>query len=104
MQTFSFSKPKGIRPGDEDTRYRITVMLVATKRPRYWTFYCNHCGNKVTEVSGEQVLVSDVSDVNAIPDWQPAPVKVYCSGHVPGSSRSRCGFWYEFATLSKNLV
>lgn len=82
-----------MQPGDEDQRYRTTITLVAEKRPRYWDFHCPACRTKVCEISGIMISISDVADVNSIPDYQPAPMNCECKGRF-------CRRWYEFVTLS----
>lgn len=85
-----------MKPGDEDRRYRLSVMLAAEKRPKYWKFHCCRCTAFVVELSGTMLCVSDVSDMNTMPDYQPAPVNVECKGKW-------CRTWYEFLTLSGKL-
>jgi len=90
-----FTNAVSNKPGDLDKRYRITVMLVADRRPRYWTLHCNHCGTKVTELSGDQVAISDIFDLNTIPEFAPAPQITRCPSKY-------CNFWYEVVNLSPN--
>lgn len=92
--TLKFSGSRAMQPGDEDRWYRITVMLAAIKRPRYWRFHCPSCKALVCELSGNMIGISDVADATAIPDFQPAPLRIQCSG--------RCNLFYEFVTLSEN--
>ena len=93
--SLSFGRAQRVmQPGDEDQRYRISVILMADKRPKYWEFHCNSCGSKICELSGDLVGLHDVADVNAIPDYEPAPVAFRCGGRY-------CRFWYEFVTLAK---
>lgn len=89
----SSSGQKVMSPGDEDQRYRITIILAAEKRPKYWEFHCPRCRSKICELSGIMLSVSDTSDLNAIPDYQPAPQTYKCKGMY-------CRYWYEFVTLS----
>jgi hypothetical protein len=89
----TFSVTTGMKPGDEDRRYRIKVLLAASQRPKYWSFHCVQCGNKVAELSGNILAINDTADVTAIVDWSPAPVLVRCPDKY-------CRFWYEFLTLS----
>ncbi|MBA3755747.1 MAG: hypothetical protein H0X02_05740 [Nitrosomonas sp.] len=82
-----------LQVGSVDRRYRLSIMLVAEKRPRYWDFHCPKCGQKIGELSGIMISISDVSDLNALPDYQPAPMNVECKGKF-------CRIWFEFITLS----
>lgn len=94
MSGFSFDKnQRQMQVGDEDRRYRVTVTLVAEKRPRYWEFHCPACKTKICELSGVLIAVSDVADLDAVPDYQPAPMTLECTGRF-------CRRWYEFVTLS----
>lgn len=94
--TFSFSRKA--RPADTsglDSRYRLTIMLIAEKRPRYWQFHCPVCTWKVCELSGALVGINDGADINAIPDYQPAPLVIRCRGRD-------CKTWFEFTSLSSS--
>lgn len=87
------SKHYEMEPGGEDRRYRMSITLVADKRPKYWDFHCCRCTVKVVELSGVVLAISDSADLNAQPDYQPAPLCVECTGRW-------CRTWYEFLTLS----
>lgn len=94
MNGFSFNKnQRQMQPGEIDQRYRTTITLVAEKRPRYWEFHCPACKTKVCELSGVMVSITDLADVDAVPDYQPAPVLYECTGRF-------CRRWYEIVTLS----
>lgn len=88
-----YGKPRRMQAGDTDQRMRITVLLVAEKRPKYWDFHCVKCGQKVCELSGDVAALFDVADLESIPDYQPAPVLFECKGKF-------CRIWYEIGALS----
>lgn len=85
-----------MKPGDDDKRYRLSIILAAEKRPKYWDFHCCRCTTKIVELSGVVLAVSDVSDLEAQPDYQAAPLSVECKGRW-------CRTWYEFLTLSGRM-
>ena len=92
--SYSFGNPaRRIQNGDEDTRYRLSITLIATKRPSYWSFHCPMCGNKVCELSGTLISISDGADINAAIDYEPTPLNVRCQ-------HKYCKLWLEFLTLS----
>lgn len=92
--SYSFGKNQRVmRPGDEDQRYRITILLVAEKRPKYWELHCVKCGGKICELAGDVVGLHDVADLNAVPDYHPAPAAIKCGGKF-------CRLWYEVTYLS----
>lgn len=73
--------------GDTDHRVRISVFLVSASRPKYWSFHCNYCGTKICELSGEEVMLSDVDDMSRYQN-QRAPINIRCTGKF-------CKMWYE---------
>lgn len=87
----SYSNSSEPQPGEIDRRYRISITLIAEKRPRYYIFNCFKCRFKVAELSGTMLTISDTADLTVIPDWHPAPFIVKCRN---------CEFWYEFLSLS----
>ncbi len=89
MMTFGAKK---MQNGDEDQRYRLSIMLIADKRPKYWDFHCVKCKQKIVELSGTVMSISDASDLTVIPDYQPAPMIVRCDGKF-------CRIYYEFLSL-----
>lgn len=86
---------KKVEDGDDDRRYRITVNLLNLHRPRYWSFHCNYCGEKVCELSGQIISIQDTDDVNKYVD-RPAPLLIRCGGRNRGEY---CRMWYEFVNL-----
>lgn len=88
----TFGGQKVVQSGDEDRRYRMKILLVAARRPKYWVFHCPQCRMFVAELSGNVISITDVADVNAIADYQPAPLIVKCRG--------QCHLWFEFEILS----
>ena len=88
----TFSGGKKMQDGDEDQRYRLTVILVADRRPKYWDFHCVKCKGKVVELSGTVMSISDVSDLSVIPEYEPAPMIYKCDGKY-------CKIHYEFLSL-----
>jgi hypothetical protein len=94
--TMTFGAKK-MKSGDEDQRYRLSIILVADKRPKYWDFHCVKCRQKIVELSGDVMSISDVADLSAIPEYAPAPLSIECKG-------SYCRIWYEFVTLSGTVV
>lgn len=82
-----------MQPGDEDQRYRLSITLLAEKRPKYWDFHCCRCTTKICELSGIVVAVSDSADISVVPEFQPTPLAIECKGRF-------CRTWYEFVTLS----
>jgi hypothetical protein len=85
-----------MKPGDDDKRYRLSIILAAEKRPKYWDFHCCRCTTKIVELSGVVLAISDVSDLEAQPEYQAAPLNVECKGRW-------CRTWYEFLTLSGKM-
>jgi hypothetical protein len=84
-----------VMPGDDDRRYRITVNLLNSVRPKYWSFHCNYCGEKICELSGSIVSIQDTDDVNKYID-RPPPILIRCKGRNKGEY---CHMWYEIANL-----
>jgi len=89
----TFNGGKKMKDGDEDQRYRLTIILVADQRPKYWDFHCVKCTQKIVELSGRVMSISDVSDMSVIPEYEPAPMSVKCSGKY-------CKIHYEFISLN----
>lgn len=87
-----FSQPRALQPGEMDSRYIISVILMAQKRPRYWRLHCIECRTFVCEISGDLIGLSDIADASALPDYQPAPVRIKCRG--------RCSLFYEISSIS----
>jgi hypothetical protein len=82
-----------MQSGDEDQRYRLSVVLIAEKRPQYWNFHCCKCTTKLCELSGIVIAIGDTSDMSVMPEYQPTPLSIECKGKW-------CRFWYEIVTLS----
>lgn len=89
----SFNPSRRIQNGDEDQRYRLSITLIATKRPSYWSFHCPMCTQKICELSGVLISINDTADITAVSDYQPTPMNVRCPGKY-------CKLWLEFLTLS----
>lgn len=83
-----------VMPGDDDRRYRISVFLQASHQPRYWKFHCVYCGNKVCELSGDVLYMSDTDDVHNYQE-RSAPVIVPCKGRI---GNEWCRMWYEIVS------
>lgn len=97
FQSIRITSVQKMEIGGDDYRYRISVFLVASHRPKYWSFHCNYCGNKVCELSGEIVYLSDMDDMNNHAG-KSSPVVVRCTGRNKGEY---CRMWYEFVNLAK---
>jgi hypothetical protein len=78
--------------GDDDHRYTIKVFLLRQDRPKYWEFYCPYCGQKIAELNGDVVYMSDITHDSA-GRGNTGVDRVRCSGKY-------CRIWYEFALAS----
>jgi hypothetical protein len=85
---FTFGGQK-MQAGEQDHRYRIHVMLLATKRPKYWEFYCVNCKQKVCELSGQVLYISDSNDISQPEDNKHVPIEYRCGGKF-------CKIYYSF--------
>lgn len=70
---------------DEDYRYSISVFLIRQSRPRYWSFHCPKCGEKLCELDGEVAYMSDVTVLNPV-------ARVRCNSRNCGGR-----IWWEFS-------
>lgn len=50
-----------IEQGQDDPRYSIRLYLIREGRPKYWNFHCIYCGQKVCEVNGTVIYMTDIS-------------------------------------------
>jgi hypothetical protein len=86
---FSFNGGRTMQAGGQDYRYRIHVMLLADKRPSYWEFYCIKCKQKICELSGQVIYISDSNDISQVEDNKHVPIEYKCSGKY-------CKIYYSF--------
>ena len=86
---FSFKGQYQMKAGDKDRRYRIHVMLIADKRPSYWEFHCIKCKQKVCELSGNVLYLSDSNDISQTEDNKHVPIEYKCEGKF-------CKIYYSF--------
>ncbi len=48
-------------PNENDPRYMIRLYLIRDGRPQYWNFHCMYCGEKLCEVNGKVVYMTDIA-------------------------------------------
>lgn len=83
---------------EKDFRYRILVNLVRSDRPRYWTFHCPNCQQKVGELSNvEMKTMTDIIDMS---NMDKQLVGMRCDGRSPDGI-GRCNIWYYFNLADK---
>lgn len=72
---------------DNDPRYTIHVALVREGRPKYWSFHCPNCKEKVCELDGRIVYITDIND-ESVPAT--SGQRMRCTGKF-------CRNWYQFS-------
>lgn len=89
MKYDNFGK-RVVDPETDDPRYTMRLFLIREQRPKYWNFYCMYCGQKVCEVNGTVLYVSDISG-QGLQTSAVATTRVRCN------SRQCAGrAWFEF--------
>lgn len=86
--SYDITEKRKQQGGDDDHRVRISVFLVGNDTPRYWSFHCVYCGDKLCELSGDVIQLRDVDDIQRY-NKNNAPMNVRCKGRY-------CRMWYEF--------
>lgn len=76
--------------GDLDRRYTIRLYLLRDGRPKYWEFYCPHCGRKLGELNGQLIYLTDLTSDGSTTGVRQVN-RLQCEGKF-------CGWWYEFST------
>lgn len=76
-----------VKSGDDNRRQRISVFLISAQRPKYWSFHCIHCGDKLCELSGDVVQIRDLDDMGRY-EKNNTPINIRCKGRY-------CNLWYE---------
>lgn len=74
-----------VSDGDLDHRYAIQIYLIRDQRPKYWSFYCPRCGEKVCELDGELAYMSDVTPTAK------GSLRIRCNSRICGGRQ-----WYNF--------
>lgn len=79
-----------IKEGTEDPRYMVRLFLIRQERPKYWNFYCMYCGNKLCELNGTVIYMTDISSEGASTSSMTAN-RIRCNSRQCGGRA-----WFEF--------
>lgn len=82
-----FTQVVQLKSGDVDPRYTMHIALVRENRPKYWSFHCVSCGQKLCELDGRILYISDVADAS---QQLGSGVTLRCTGKF-------CRNWYQFS-------
>lgn len=81
-----------IAEGTNDPRYTVRFYLIRQGRPKYWNFHCIYCGEKVCELNGTVIYMTDISSQGLTSGVMQA-TRVRCNSRKCGG---RAWFSFEF--------
>jgi len=85
MVKYNFMGRPVISDGDVDYRYTISMYLIRDARPKYWSFHCPRCGEKICELDGDLAYGVDITGGNK------GSLRFRCNSRTCGGRQ-----WYEF--------